>query len=100
MFGGGTWDAAKLEKCNEAMKFLDMFLAKTAFVAGENLTIADLAIVSTISTYDIVGFDLSPYKNIVNWYTKVKQTAPGYEEANGKNVLIFGEMFKQMTKGK
>lgn len=100
MFGNASFDPAKLEKINEAFKFLDTFLAGTTFVAGNNLTLADLAIVVTVSTFDVCGYDLSPYKNVSNWYAKVKETAPGYEEANGKNVLIFKGMFEQMTKGK
>lgn len=100
MFGGGTLDPAKLEKIHEAFKFLDIFLESKPFVAGNDLTLADLAIVVTVSNFDVCGYDLSPYKNVTNWYAKVKQTAPGYEEANGKNALLFKGMFEQLTKGK
>lgn len=100
MFGGGSFDSAKYEKIQDAFKFLEIFLASTPFVAGDNLTLADLAIVATVSNFDVCGYDLSPYKNVTTWYAKVKQTAPGYEEANGKNALIFKGMFENLTKGK
>lgn len=63
-FGGADFDPAKLEKINDAMKFLDLFLEGQEYVAGSKLTVADLTLVATISTYDVVGYDLSPYKNI------------------------------------
>lgn len=82
-FSGSPYDPAKLEKINDAMKFLDTFLEGQEYAAGDHLTIADLALVTSISTYEAVDYDLSPYKNITRWYAKVKQTAPGYAEDNG-----------------
>ncbi|NEU35976.1 hypothetical protein GN156_35565, partial [bacterium LRH843] len=70
---------------------------KSAFVAGEDLTLADLAIVASISTIEAVEYDLSPYKNINSWYSKVKAAAPGYKEANEEGAKGFGQMFKAMT---
>nr|AUO28661.1 glutathione S-transferase delta [Lasioderma serricorne]QWV59551.1 glutathione S-transferase delta 1 [Lasioderma serricorne] len=98
MFTGAEYDPAKLTKIEEAFKFLDLFLQDQEFVAGNTLTVADLAVVATVSTYEAVGFDLSPYKNVAKWYGKVKATAPGYEEANGKNVLLFKQLFEHLTK--
>lgn len=97
---GGSYDPAKLEKINEAFKFLDGFVSTTPFTAGDSLTLADLALVATVSNFDVLGFDMSPYKNVTKWYARTKQTAPGYEEANGKNALIFKDMFDQITQGK
>ncbi|KRT80357.1 Glutathione S-transferase [Oryctes borbonicus] len=98
LFGGGSYDPAKLTKCEEAMKFLDTFLASSEYAAGNTLTLADLSLVATVSTYEVMGFDLSPYKNVTKWLGQVKQKAPGYEEANGKNVLIFKQMADSLTK--
>lgn len=67
------------------------------YSAGNELTLADLSLVSTVSTFDVVGLDLTPYKNVSKWYQKVKATAPGYEEANGKNVQIFKQMVDHLT---
>jgi len=98
VFGGASYDPEKLKKCEEAMKFLDTFLENSEYAAGNKLTLADLTLVATISTYDVMKFDLSPYKNVSKWFAKVKQNAPGYEEANGKNVLIFKQMVDSLTK--
>lgn len=64
IFAGAPQDPAKLEKINEAMKFLDIFLEGEKYVAGDNLTVADLTIVATVSTLEVVGYDLTPYKNV------------------------------------
>nr|WCC58221.1 glutathione S-transferase [Pharsalia antennata] len=97
-FGGASFDPEKLEKLNEAFKFLDGFLTDSEYAAGDKLTLADLSLVATVSTCEVIGFDLSPYKNVNRWYAKVKATAPGYEEANGKNVLIFKQLVDQLLK--
>lgn len=100
IFGGASYDPAKLTKIEEAFKFFDIFLEGQDFAAGGDLTLADLALISTVSTLDVVGFDISPYKNVSRWYAKVKATAPGYEEANGKNVQIFKQMVDQLLSKK
>lgn len=98
IFGGASYDPAKKAKIEEALKFLDIFLEGQEYAAGNELTLADLSLVATVSTLDVVEFDLTPYKNLTRWYAKVKATAPDYEEANGKNVLIFKQMVDHLTK--
>ncbi|XP_025830753.1 glutathione S-transferase 1-like [Agrilus planipennis] len=98
IFAGAPKDEAKLEKCKQAVKFLDTFLEGQNYAVGNNLTLADLSLVSTVSTYEAVDFDLSPYKNVQKWYAKVKSTAPGYEETNGNGVKIFRQMVQNLTK--
>jgi len=98
IFGGASYEPEKLTKIQDAFKFLDTFLEDQEYAAGNNLTIADLTLVATVSTFDMMNFDMSPYKNVTRWYEKVKATAPGYEEANGKNALIFKQMVDNMSK--
>lgn len=47
--------------------------------AGDNLTVADISLVATVSTLDVADFDLSKYPNVVAWYEKCKATTPGYD---------------------
>lgn len=68
------------------------------YAAGNNLTIADLTLIATVSTFEVMNFDLAPYKNVTKWSAKVKATAPGYEEANGKNALIFKQLVDHLMK--
>lgn len=98
IFTGASYDPAKLTKIEDAFKVLDCFLEKTDFVAGNTLTLADLAIVASVSTFDVMKFDMTPYKNVCKWFSKVKACAPCYEEANGKNILAFKAMVDHLTK--
>lgn len=98
IFGGANYDPAKLEKIKEAFKFLDSFLEGQQFAAGNQLTLADLALLSTVTTFEAVNFDVSPYKNVAAWLAKTKAAAPGYEEANGKGVVLFKQMVENLTK--
>lgn len=96
IFGGAPdYDPAARTKIDDAFKFLDIFLENSEFLAGDKLTIADLALVATVSTFDVLSYDISGYKNVNIWYNRVKDAAPGYEEANGKNALIFKTFLKK-----
>ncbi|XP_068625131.1 glutathione S-transferase 1-like [Battus philenor] len=96
IFAGAPADEALLGKVHEALGFLDAFLEGYKYAAGEQLTLADLSLVSTVSTIDVVGIKLDKYPNIVRWYELVKTTAPKYEEANGIGLMEFKAMVDQM----
>jgi glutathione S-transferase len=53
MFAKAPADPEKLKKIEESYEFLNKFLENQDFVAGDNLTIADLAIISTVSTAEV-----------------------------------------------
>lgn len=67
------------KKMEDAVGFLNKFLEGQTYAAGDNLTVADISLVATISSYEVAGFDLKPYPNVVAWYEKCKATMPGYE---------------------
>nr|AAX33729.1 Per a 5 allergen [Periplaneta americana] len=91
-------DPEKMKKLEEAFEFLNKFLESQEFVAGNKLTIADLAIVSSVSTADIMGFDVSKYSNVAKWFEKCKKIVPGYEELNHSGCLKFKEMCDNLAK--
>uniref|UniRef100_A0A1L8E4M7 glutathione transferase n=1 Tax=Nyssomyia neivai TaxID=330878 RepID=A0A1L8E4M7_9DIPT len=84
-------DPAAYQKMEEAVGFLNTSLEGRLYVAGDSLTIADLAMVATISTYDGFKFDFSKYPNVVQWYEMCKKM-PGYE-VNQQGVDEFVEKF-------
>lgn len=53
MFAKAPGDPEKMKKIEEAFQFLDKFLEENDFVAGSNLTIADLSIITTVSTAEV-----------------------------------------------
>lgn len=72
-------DPEKLKKLEEAFDVLDTFLADSPYVAGEHLTIADIALIATVSTIEISDFDISRFAHVKSWFDRVKSIVPGWE---------------------
>ncbi|KAK2588572.1 hypothetical protein KPH14_006346 [Odynerus spinipes] len=87
-FGVETYDEEQYEKLKGAFEVLDAFLDGQDYAAGRSLTIADLALASSVSTAEALGFDLFRYKYVVKWMDRVKASAPGYRKANGEGLEI------------
>ncbi|XP_055679032.1 glutathione S-transferase 1-like [Lutzomyia longipalpis] len=66
-------------KMEEAVGFLNIALAGHKYAAGDTMTIADFALVATISTYEGLKFDLTPYANVTKWFNRCKKHMRGYE---------------------
>jgi len=58
-----------------SLKLIDtFFLEKTPFLAGEQISLADLAAVEEIVELDLIPFDLSPYPKVQAWIKRVQGT--------------------------
>ena len=54
MFGGATSISEKAKADHEtANGFLDLFLSKSKYAAGDNLTLADIVLLASASTIDV-----------------------------------------------
>ena len=53
MHGAKKLSETALKDLAIALDFLESFLAKTPYAAGDHLTIADIALVSSISTIEV-----------------------------------------------
>ncbi|KAF4522945.1 hypothetical protein B566_EDAN012640 [Ephemera danica] len=98
IFGGAPLDDGKKKKLEEALEFLDKFLDGQEWVAGNDLTIADISLVASVTTVDIVGFDLSKYNNITSWLARAKSSISGYSELNEPGLEMFREMYEKGVK--
>lgn len=85
-------NADLLKKLEDAVQFLDGFLANSEYAAGDNLTLADISLVATVSTLEVAKFDLSKYSNVSRWLAKCKATCPGYD-INEAGVQEFKKFF-------
>ena len=45
-----------------------------------------------------MDYDLSSFKNVVQWYAQVKKEAPKYEETNGEGAKAFKALVDSMAK--
>lgn len=94
MFGGEP-TPENFEKCENAMQLLNGFLEKSGFVAGtEEISIADIVIFASISTFEIAGFDFSAYPKVEEWLEMMKESAPG-RETNEEGLEMMKQFFEK-----
>lgn len=87
----------KLEKCQFAMTLLNGFLEKSGFVAGtDDMTVADIVVFATVSTFDAVGFDFTDYPKVKEWLDTMKETAPG-RDTNEEGLEIVKQFFEKSS---
>lgn len=94
VFEGAEPDAAKYSKLELGYEILDKYLEDHTWAAGDHLTIADFSLVATVSTIEVVGFDISKYPNVSKWFAQAKKIIPKYEELNHAGCLKFKEMYE------
>ncbi|XP_055907933.1 glutathione S-transferase D1-like [Eupeodes corollae] len=78
-FAKAPADHEKFKKMEEAFAMMEIFLKGQEFVAGDNLTVADIAMVATVSNYEAAKFDLSKYPNVHRWYKECSAIIPGID---------------------
>lgn len=76
---GAPADPEKLKKLEEAIGYLDGFLANTKYVAGENPTVADYSIYATFSNLTVAAYDFSKFSNATRWFNECSKNLPGVE---------------------
>lgn len=82
-----------LKKMEEAMGFFNTFLDGKKWAAGDSMTIADITLAATVSTYEVANFDFSKYPNVQKWFALCKSTMPGYD-LNEAGCKEFARFFK------
>ena len=92
VFAKAPADPEKLVKIEEAFAFLNTFLEGSKYAAGNHLTVADISLLATVSSYEVAGFDFSKYANVKRWYDLVNATAPGHE-INAAGMAEFKKFF-------
>ena len=53
--GATTIDKKAQEDFSEIINFLELFLSKTTYVACDHLTVADIALMASVSTIEVIG---------------------------------------------
>jgi len=70
----------KMEAFMKTVELLQQFLSNTKYVAGDDVTIADFALLSSMSCAEFVKLDFADYPKISEWMGRVKEMIPSYEE--------------------
>ncbi|KAH8246891.1 hypothetical protein KR032_002975 [Drosophila birchii] len=77
---GKLGDQEALDKVHSALMFLNTFLEGQDYVADSQLSVADLVILATVSTFEMFPFDMKPFPNVEKWYKNAQKVAPGWDE--------------------
>ncbi len=64
---------------NDALKVLDGALAKSHFLVGNEVTMADVAVYGDVAYADEAAIDLGPYPNVKAWMGRVEKL-PGFKK--------------------
>ena len=66
-------------QANDALKVLDTSLAKSAFLVGNEATVADVAVYGDVAYAGEAAIDLGPYPNVKAWMERVEKL-PGFKK--------------------
>lgn len=103
MFLNATaFDREAYTKIEQMLEIFNTFLEGQTYAAGSTFTIADIALVASLSTWahSDGGFELgNKYSNVTRWFNKCKQVAPRYD-LNVAGVREFKKMMKDMLNAK
>uniref|UniRef100_A0A0K8S887 Glutathione S-transferase 1 n=1 Tax=Lygus hesperus TaxID=30085 RepID=A0A0K8S887_LYGHE len=91
MFMGASWDKEKAEKLDEAVKMLEEYLTRNKWAAGNQMTLADISLLASVSTLEAVNYDFSKYPKIMAWSENSKKMIPDYEKVN-EGVMVWKTM--------
>nr|CAD7268541.1 unnamed protein product [Timema shepardi] len=95
IFQKAQGDPEKLKKLEEAFEFLEKFLTGSAWVAGDKITIADYAVIASVSTAEVVGFHVNTYPNVAKYLAKARKEFAGYEDINYAGCLEFKKLMEK-----
>lgn len=80
MFLGKPADPAREAAVRDKLTILNTILGQRSYTAGDNITIADFGIISTLSMLQAAKFNCDSYPNVINWINKVIANVPFYDE--------------------
>lgn len=73
-----------LKQIDQSVGYLEGFLSKTQFVAADSLTIADFAVITSVTVASALKHDFSKFPNVTRWIADCKGSIVGFEEITKK----------------
>ncbi|CAD7013312.1 unnamed protein product [Ceratitis capitata] len=84
-----------IELSHNAYSFLEEFLSRSSYVAGEQLSLADISINTTLITlHKLVPIEERRYPRICAWMQRMRDDLPGYEEINEQSAQQLYQRFQ------
>ncbi|XKL65044.1 hypothetical protein PGB90_005130 [Kerria lacca] len=73
--------------------FLEKFLNSTSYIAGNHITIADLSVITTLTTLDIlVPVRIEKFPFVIAYIDRCKKTFPSYSEINEEGLNMIRQL--------
>lgn len=94
LFAKAPANPENFKKMEDAVGFFNSFLEGHEWAAGNQMTIADIALAASAASYECSKFDFGKYPNVQKWFEKSKKSIPGYE-LNAAGVEEFKKYFPQ-----
>ena len=92
---GSVPDEAKANVLKQSLEYLDRFLSEGEFATGDRISIADFALLATISRLEAFNYRTESYLRLHAWKTRLQTTLPYYSECNAEGLAMFKEMLQQ-----
>eukprot|EP00092_Neocalanus_flemingeri_P073579 GFUD01090827.1.p1 GENE.GFUD01090827.1~~GFUD01090827.1.p1 ORF type:complete len:231 (-),score=51.19 GFUD01090827.1:254-946(-) len=96
LMSGEYPDDRKANALKQSLEYIDLFLEKTSYCAGPQLTIADFSILASVTQLEGMDYKITAYQNLFAWVEKLKSELPYYEDCNSAGI----EMFRAWAKSK
>lgn len=83
-------------KFEENVSTLNKLLEDQHWVAGDDMSVADISIMVTINTAEAVGIDISKHNNVIEWLHRSRKEMAkyGYDEVEKMGANMFSQYFK------
>jgi glutathione S-transferase len=72
-------DAEKFKEAEKAVDLFNTLLEDKEYAAGDHLTLADLSMIASVTTFEPAGFDFGKYLNVAKWIKRCKENIVGYQ---------------------
>ncbi|XP_054712243.1 glutathione S-transferase 1-like [Uloborus diversus] len=94
VYTGAAPDPEKLQKFKDALSIFEELLSRTAYAAGDHITLADISMISNLTSTEVIDFDFSEFPKVSSWMQKMKGELPDYHETHDVPIQELKERLK------
>ncbi|KAI1285689.1 Glutathione S-transferase 1, isoform D [Halotydeus destructor] len=82
MMAGQAPDAEKEKAYKDKLAVLDVYLEGNDYITGTEMTLADLSIYATLTTNQFIDYDISEFKNVSAFFSRMSNRLPCDKQVN------------------